>query len=42
LVFYNSLDGNPDIYIANTDGTNIHNLTNNPADDLQPVVARMQ
>jgi tricorn protease-like protein len=36
IVFDRSVAGHPDIFIANTDGTNVTNLTNNSADDFHP------
>ena len=38
-IAYASFDGNYEIYIANSDGTNKRNLTNNPSTDIQPVWA---
>src|SRR4030095_16767341 len=32
-------DGNAEIYIMNTDGSNQTNLTNNPADDNSPAIS---
>ena len=31
-----SRDGNPDIYVMNADGTNVHRVTNHPANDVTP------
>ena len=36
IAFVSDRDGNPDIYVANADGTNPRNLTNHPASDLGP------
>jgi TolB protein len=36
LVFQTNRDGNWEIYLMNADGSNPHNLTNNPADDQYP------
>jgi TolB protein len=36
IAFVSFRDGNKEIYIANSDGTNQRNLTNNPASDAQP------
>jgi Tol biopolymer transport system component len=37
IVFESTRDGNSEIYVMNADGSNPHNLTNNPADDFSPV-----
>lgn len=36
IAFSSNRDGNFEIYVMNTDGTGITNLTNNPASDKQP------
>ena len=36
IVFQASRDGNPEIYIMNTDGTGLTNLSNDEAKDLEP------
>lgn len=37
LVFETNRDGNREIYAMNADGSNLINLTNSPADDMQPM-----
>jgi len=37
IAFESTRDGNSEIYVMNADGSNPHNLTNNPADDFSPV-----
>jgi len=39
IVFSSSRDGNREIYMMNPDGTNLVNLTNNPADDIEPYIS---
>ena len=36
IAFSSNRDGNQEIYVMNADGTNPINLTNNPANDLDP------
>jgi len=36
MAFASYLDGNVDIFVMNADGTGQINLTNNPADDVNP------
>ena len=36
IAFQTKRDGNWEIYLMNADGTNVLNLTNNPADDQLP------
>lgn len=36
IVFISDRDGNPEIYVMRSDGTQVRRLTNNPADDLHP------
>jgi TolB protein len=36
LVFISMRDGNYEIYIMNPDGSGQRNLTNHPANDIQP------
>lgn len=37
IVFQSDRDGNYDLYVMNPDSTEIHNLTNHPASDTDPV-----
>ena len=37
IVFVSDRDGNPEIYLMNTDSSNPQNLTHHPAQDLDPV-----
>lgn len=37
LAFASDRDGNWEIYVMDSNGQNVHNLTRNPADDTQPV-----
>jgi len=37
IAFMSSRDGNYEIHVANADGSNQHNITNNPANDVYPV-----
>ena len=39
VAFLSNRDGNPEIYAANLDGTNLVRLTNHPADDSTPAVS---
>ena len=39
IVFTSDRDGNHEVYIMNSDGTNLINLTNNSADDYHPIWA---
>ena len=34
IAFVSNRDGNDEIYVMDTDGGNLQNLTNNPADDF--------
>ncbi|MEZ4662428.1 MAG: hypothetical protein R2911_33165 [Caldilineaceae bacterium] len=36
IAFTSDRGGNSDIFIINVDGSNEHNITNSPADDLCP------
>ncbi len=36
IAFTSTRDGNPEIYVANRDGSNVKRLTNNPAIDISP------
>jgi TolB protein len=36
IAFTSNRDGNPEIYVMNRDGSNLHRLTNNPAIDVTP------
>ena len=36
IAFESSRDGNYEIYIMNSDGSGIYNLTNHPSDDWYP------
>jgi TolB protein len=36
VAFSSTRDGNPEIYIANRDGSNVHRLTNSPTIDISP------
>lgn len=36
IAFASNRDGNPEIYVMDTDGNNLINLTNNPAADVRP------
>jgi len=37
IAFVSLRDGNAEIYVANTDGSNQHNITNNPTTDMLPI-----
>src|SRR5664279_6079755 len=37
IAFYSERDGNAEIYLIDSDGTNVRRLTNNPATDYFPV-----
>lgn len=39
IVFYSIRSGNHEIYVMGDDGTNVRNLTNNPAHDMFPAVS---
>ena len=36
VAFVSDRDGNPEIYIMGTDGSSPRNISNNPAQDLEP------
>ncbi len=36
IVFQSNRDGNWEIYTMNSDGTDLRNITNDPADDTDP------
>jgi len=38
IVFQTDRDGNNEIYIMNGDGTSVTRLTDNPADDVSPML----
>jgi TolB protein len=37
VAFVSDRDGNVEIYVMRADGTGVHRVTNNPADDIHPV-----
>ncbi len=39
IVFVSDRDGNWEIYVMNSDGSGLINLTNNPADDVHPALS---
>jgi len=39
MVFRSTRDGNKEIYLMNSDGTNVRRITNDPADDTMPSVS---
>lgn len=39
MVFRSTRDGNKEIYLMNSDGTDVRRITNNPADDTMPSIA---
>jgi TolB protein len=39
LVFRSTRDGNKEIYLMNSDGTNVRRITNDPADDTMPSIS---
>lgn len=39
ILFNTYRDGNPEIYVVDSNGNNLHNLTNHPGEDLSPDVS---
>ncbi len=39
MVFRSTREGNKEIYLMNSDGTNVRRITNNPADDTMPSIS---
>jgi Tol biopolymer transport system component len=39
MVFRSTRDGNKEIYLMNSDGTNVRRITNDPADDTMPSIS---
>jgi TolB protein len=39
MVFRSTRDGNKEIYLMNSDGTNVRRITSNPADDTMPSIS---
>ncbi len=39
MVFRSTRDGNKEIYLMNSDGTNVRRMTNDPADDTMPSIS---